>query len=186
MIIENLQQRCVAAAGIDTTVLKYYWCKWIDRVDREKATGFAFDGAFFGNETFELEVVRPRLILLAASTGLDGYTFKQNRKKQYRYNYEYHGVFLLGPTGEIEPTGLVVEDVDKWALSIRDQVALWLDRINQVYGEGTALQMAVEHLIERMLAVRFGTPATWNETDGEMIQRLFNALEETRKHDNRT
>lgn len=186
MIIENLQQRCVAASGIDTSVLKYYWCKWIDRVDREVKTGFAFDGAFFANETFEIELVRPRLILLAAATGSDEYYLRggKGRRATMKLVYEYHGVFLLAPTGEIEPTGLVVQDRDKWALAIRDQVALWLDRINQVYGEGTALQLAVDHLIDRMLAVRFGTAGAWNETDCEMIQRLFNALEETRKHAN--
>jgi hypothetical protein len=176
----------VEVAGIDATVLKYYWCKWIDRVDREKATGFAFVGAFFANETFEIEVVRPRLILLAASSGSDEYYVRggRRRKAKLKMVYEYHGVFLLGPMGELEPTGLVVEGVDKWGLTIRDQVALWLDRITQVYGEGTVLQVALDHLVDRMLAVRFGTAGAWNGTDCEMIQRLFNALEETRKHAN--
>lgn len=116
-------------------------------------------GEFFSDGAIDLELLRPRLCLLAASTGLDGY-YPSGRGGTYKPYYEYHHVFILYPTGDLESTGLIARPGAAWALSIRDQVVLWLDRINQVYGENTPLQMAVDHLIDRMLSVKFGTPAT--------------------------
>lgn len=181
MIVTNLQARCIEAAGVDRAIYQHFWAKWIDSVNRENKTGFCFHGDFFGDGDVEIDITRPRLALVAASTGLDAYPFRGGRGT-YRYIYEYHGVFMVSPAGAIEPTGLVATPGAGWALSIRDQVAMLLDRINQVYGANTPLQVAADYLIDRMLAVRLDMAAPWNSTDCEMIQIVFNALEGARKY----
>jgi len=173
MIVENFQLRCIQIADVDTKHFVCYFTKWIDTVDREKKNGFEFGGEFFKNEPLEVAWLKPRLILFAASTGQAVYRLS---KREYRTVYEHHQVLIALPNGAIERTGLVVNDPEKWALTIRDQVSLLLDKINQTYGE-ELLQIAFDHLVERMLQVKFKQEVLWNEVDIEAIQTLFNHLE---------
>ncbi len=182
MIIEDLQRRCIELSGLDREQYHHFWTKWIAAVDREKDSGFAFTGDFFDNSTLDLDPAL-RLILFAASTGGDMYPVRTSRRKRdWRYVYEYHEVFILLPTGELERTGLATTDDKRWALAIRDQVALWLGRINQVYGEATPLQLAYDHLTSRMLAVRLGNPVAWNQQDVGMLQIVLDVLENSTGH----
>lgn len=171
MNIQNLQKRCIELVALDPA-FKFFWTKWIVAVDRSKENGFAFTGDFFEDDTIELEPAY-RLIILAASTGQSGYKIHRD----YRRIYEHHEVLLLLPTGELERTGLVTENDKRWAVAIRDQVALLLGKINQVHGEGTAMQVATDHLIGRMMAVRLGQTAVWDAMDTKMLQVVFDELE---------
>lgn len=180
VIVQNLQQRCIEVSGLNTTedrdpLYKFFWTKWITAVDREKDSGFAFTGDFFENSTVEIDP-SPRLILFAASTGLTGYTFRGDRRREWRYVYEHHEVLILLPNGTLERTGLITDD-KRWAVAIRDQVALLLDRITQAYGTATPLQVAIDHLSQRALAVRLGTPITWDQADLDMLMILIDAVE---------
>ena len=186
MIVQNLQQRCIELSGVNTTAedqhpfYKFFWTKWVTAVDREKDSGFAFTGDFFANETLELDPTT-RLILFAAATGRGGYFTRSGGKRDYKYIYEHHEVFLLLPDGTLERTGLVTFDDKRWAISIRDQVALLADRIKQAYGSATPLQIAIDHLSQRALAVKLGNPVAWTQADLDMLLVLLDAVEKHAK-----
>jgi len=180
MIINNLQKRCIDLVGLDPDTYKLFWTRWIDRVDRGVETGFAFIGGFFENETIEMTPAT-HLILFGASTNQNGYPVRRKVKRSgFVTIYEYHEVLLLLPTGELERTGLITTDDKRWAISLRDQVALWLDKITQAYSVGTPLQLAVDHLFDRMLAVKLGNSINWDQTDVNMVQIILDALENSR------
>ena len=70
---ENLLQMAVEAAGIDKANYPYVWAKWVDKVDMTKKTGYAFAGDFLNNEPVEIDMSKPRLVIVAASTGQNEY-----------------------------------------------------------------------------------------------------------------
>lgn len=177
MNTQNLQKRCIEFVKPDPEVFKFFWTKWIVAVDRNKDTGFAFAGDFFENDTIEIEP-KIHLVLFAASTGQHGYPVKKRIKRSgYQMIYEYHEILLLLPTGELERTGLVSEDDKRWAIALRDQASMLLDKINQAYGADTPLQIATDHFLDRLLGVRMGNTQQWSEVDANMLQIIFKAIE---------
>lgn len=192
MLVQNLQQRCIELAGINTTkdedpLYKAFWTKWITAIDQEKTSGFAFIGDFFENGALQLDPA-PRLILFAASTGLHHYPgYNERGKRIPKSFYEYHEIMLLTAEGELTRTGLQNYDSPEarerssWVAALRDQTNLLLSRINQVYGSTTPLQIAFDHLSQRALAVRLGNPVTWTQADIDMLLILFNTVEKQTK-----
>lgn len=170
---ENLLQMAVEAVGIDKAAYPHVWAKWVDSVNMEKKTGYAFVGDFLNNEPVEIDMSKPRLVIVAASTGQHEY----RAARRWHYVYELHHVLLFSPPATFEPTGLVSEDSRKWALQLRDQVNLILGRIHQVYGESTPLQAAYDHISKRLLSHRLGDKLTWDDQDVHAIFVLLEQLE---------
>lgn len=172
-LVSNLLDTAVSAAGIDRAEHPHCWAKWVDKVDLTKKTGYAFVGDFFGNDPVEIDMDKPRLAIVAASTGEHEY----RAARQWHYIYELHHVLLFQAPDTFEPTGLVSTDSRKWALQLRDQINLILGRIHQVYGESTPLQMAYDHISQRLLSYRLGDALTWDAKDVHAIFVLLEQLE---------
>lgn len=177
-LYSDLQTQSFAVTGLDGATYPAIWTKWIDSVNLEKKTGFCFGGDFFSNEPQDLDTAKPRLILLAASTNKAEYYLPsaRGRKSDFKRIYEEHHVLLFA-NGQIEPTGLHTSDPRAWALQLRDQVSLWLHRINETFGAATELQAAWDHLTMRLIDVRHGEPVTWTAEDVTALTALMVALE---------
>jgi len=175
-LVSNLLEAAVSAAGIDKAEYPHVWAKWVDKVNMENKTGYAFVGDFFDNDPVEIDMDKPRLVIVAASTGTQGY-HERTRSANYHYIYELHHVLLFQAPNTFEQTGLVSTDSRKWALQLRDQVNLILGRIHQIYGDSTPLQMAYDHISQRLLSYRLGDALTWDAKDVHAIFVLLEQLE---------
>lgn len=174
-----LRERLIIAAGIDRAVYRWFWLRYVDQVDWTKKSGYAFIGDWIDSDSTWVDATRDRLVIIASSTGNDErYTGGRGRRGKAKVGllYERYDVVWLRKSGDIEHTGLVVENQDeRWALAIRDQVELLLKR--QALGPDDPMQRIVSLLEEKIMSVRGGEVVTWSRVDVAAVQWLLRYVE---------
>jgi hypothetical protein len=119
--IREFRKEVLEAADLKRDHRFKEWCKWIDKVDPQGTNGYAFEGEFIQEGTTEVEIGRPRLILVSTCAG------------SRAYHTRHYRVLLLQADGTLECTDIATDDTTAgWALRIRDRTAALLDSLSDV------------------------------------------------------
>lgn len=114
MIVDNFIGKIMDASGLQCEPEAPSWAKWVDSVDMNLGTGYAFVGDFIPSGTVEIKAGTARVILACAS----------ERNKRMRSGYLRHfSVVKMDKQGQLSPTDIKTNDqVGGWALRIRGPV----------------------------------------------------------------
>lgn len=110
--IRELEKEALAASGLPLDHRFKKWVKWVDAVDLKGQDGYAFKGELVKSGTVEVEVGRPRILLVAATSG------------SAKYQTTHYRALRFEADGTLTPTDVKTDNgKDGWALRIRDAVA---------------------------------------------------------------
>lgn len=139
MLFNNFLADVYKASGLGFDHRFTHWAKWVDAVDSQKDNGYAFVGQFIKDGTQEIDLSRPRAILVASVTG------------SRANNYTSYAVLVLNTDGSLNKTDIADNDrLRGWALRLRSPIAGLLDGLAETEPELPLAGVGDDELIDEL------------------------------------
>ncbi len=139
MLFNDFLSDVYKASGLGFDHRFTHWAKWVDGVDNTKDTGYAFVGTFIKDGTQDIDLSRPRVILVASVTG------------SRANNHTDYAVLVLNTDGSLTKTDIA--DSDKlrgWALRLRQPIADLLNELSLAEPESPLAGYSDEELLAEL------------------------------------